>query len=117
MRKGITIAVVAVLISSFMVTSVGADTPTASKTTSFGVVLKGEQTEEYTISGGRPVGKSFDIGTTTNALSEETSNATSIFLDWSTAVQSEVDTAYTVYGTHGCTQYGQYDIVYTTLDF
>ena len=50
---------------SLMVSPVLADTPTAGESTNIGIVLQGALVEDYTISGGRPVGKSFEAQTTT----------------------------------------------------
>ena len=143
MRKGIKVAIVAALISSFMVASVGADTPSAGESTPVGVVLRGNIVKNQTISGGRPVGKGFDIETTTTMTvstigveyiitykgtglhaevhdyegSRSTSNKASVSLDWDSDDQSEVDCSYIVYGSHTFSQYGKYYDVYTSLEF
>ena len=143
MKKGLKLFVSTILGMSLMVSPVLADTPTAGKSTNIGIVLQGALVEDYTISGGRPVGKSFEAQTTTTmqastigveylitqkgnglhanvhdyAGSQSTANARSIKLEWETENQTEVNGLYIVYGSHTFSQYGQYFDVYTSLEF
>ena len=100
MRKGIKVAVVAALIASCMVVSVGADTP------SVGV--------EYLITN-KGTGLHAQVHSYEGSTSN--SNSGSASLNWQSVNQTEVNGSYIVYGSHTCSQYGQYFDVYTSLEF
>ena len=143
MKKRLKLFVSFILSMLLMASPVLADTPTAGESTNVGIVLQGALVDDYVLSGGRPVEKSFKAQTTTTmqastigveyyitqkgnglhanvhdyAGSKSTTNARSINLEWETVNQTEVNGAYIVYGTHTFSQYGQYFDVYTSLDF